>query len=508
MTVSGGGFRTHSAQAAWLMAMMESSGEDLAGITEHVGGISSNSGGSWFLSQLAYSDTFRAAIEAPGAAEDYATTGYLGQLRAQIDFENPCDDYGVFASLVCYAFPSYRSYFAAARAGDTDVTDLNWRTIARKLVYGPMGLLAELDGVPLNGPRQEWARDKSLIMASAMLASEVVLTKTGVLQDKQYVSADPSREGMPSQLASTPVFFSSMGSSGKTRPDFFSAGPMGLEWSDTSVLYNEPVFTELSAQQSENASVIGAATASSAVAAPAASMSVVREANLPLWIPLTVPQISYTASELAPAFRLNESSIELVPQVEPASYEELSKTNTVRLADGVYNDNTTVAYTLRLLADNDELDGFEIVAFQNTDATPVPTARGTVSPDIGALFGLGVVDDILPMCGGEYCIVTRSPQVFPLDVLQSTASTWGYTDGTVILTYYRYDVVTVEQKSFGIPAGHRGTLHAFTMFAPDAPAAPLDVADLDDYEALQKVIWEGVTENGGWQHLQAAFRIE
>lgn len=507
MTISGGGFRTHSAQAAWLLGMMESSGKKLAGITENVGGLSSNSGGSWFLTQLAYSDTFRASLEAPDAMQDYASTGYLGQLRSLLNFEDPCPAIPYPGDVLCRAFPNQQTYFAALQAAGGP--SLNWGRIARELVFGPMDLKTELDGVLMNDTPQEWAADKSIIIASAMLAGKVVLTEIGVLKNKQYVSADPTREGVPSQLTSTPVFFSSMGTSGKTPPDFFSAGPMALEWSSNSLIYSAPVFTELAAKQRGNATVIGAATASSAVAAPGASMTVVRKANLPHWIPLTAAQISYTTSELAPAYRLGEDRIELLPAVDPANYKDLATTNTVRLADGVYNDNTTVAYTLRLLADNDELDGFEIIAFQNTDADPVPTAAGSVSPDIGALFGLGVTDDVYAMCGGvDYCISTRSPQVFPLEVLHSTPSTWSYFDGTVTLNYYRYEVVTVEQKTFGIPAGHKGTLHAFTMFAPGAGAAPVGPDDLDAYENLMRVIFDGVTEHGGWQHLQEAFQIE
>ncbi len=51
---SGGGWRAHTAQAAWMMGMLDAGDMDLDALTQSVGSMASNSGGTWFLTQLAY----------------------------------------------------------------------------------------------------------------------------------------------------------------------------------------------------------------------------------------------------------------------------------------------------------------------------------------------------------------------------------------------------------------------------------------------------------------------
>ena len=81
---AGGGWRAHSAHAGWVIAALNESDNKLARAFTNIGAISSNSGGSWFNTMLAYSDEFVEAIESPEAFQnwaraDKAATGWLGQ---------------------------------------------------------------------------------------------------------------------------------------------------------------------------------------------------------------------------------------------------------------------------------------------------------------------------------------------------------------------------------------------------------------------------------------------
>ena len=84
---------------------------------------------------------------------------------------------------------------------------------------------------------------------------------------------------------------------------------------------------------------------------------------------------------------------------------------TVRLTDGGYVDNTAAASIIHHLANNDELDDFEVISFVNTDGT---IETGTLSPDTAMLFGVGTTGATAQMCLGSICVTVPSPQASAL----------------------------------------------------------------------------------------------
>ncbi len=157
------------------------------------------------------------------------------------------------------------------------------------------------------------------------------------------------------------------------------------------------------------------------------------------------------------------------------------------------------------LANNDELDDFEVISFVNTDGT---IETGTLSPDTAMLFGVGTTGATAQMCLGSICVTVPSPQVFDESAYHSTEPTWTYETDTVKFSYYKYEVVTVDNETFGVEAGHEGTFHVFTAYAQDAGAAPLNEEAFDVYSTLFDDTIAAVTTHGGWEHLAAALDLE
>lgn len=100
------------------------------------------------------------------------------------------------------------------------------------------------------------------------------------------------------------------------------------------------------------------------------------------------------------------------------------------------------------------------------------------------------------------------PQVFDESAYHSTEPTWTYETDTVKFSYYKYEVVTVDNETFGVEAGHEGTFHVFTAYAQDAGAAPLNEEAFDVYSTLFDDTIAAVTTHGGWEHLAAALDLE
>jgi len=90
LAFSGGGWNSHSMLAGMIAGMLdgmhnerrnEMARRSLLRLFHNVEGISANSGGSWFLTQLAYSDPFSESFESPREVNAYNTTGFNGQTR-------------------------------------------------------------------------------------------------------------------------------------------------------------------------------------------------------------------------------------------------------------------------------------------------------------------------------------------------------------------------------------------------------------------------------------------
>lgn len=495
---SGGGWRAHTAQAGWILALLDRSELNLTEAMAEVSSMSSNSGGTWFLTQLAYSKSFSNALQQKDAAKAYSTTGYLGQLEKTLEgrfggcpseFESICEDLKLVEAIIGIS---------------GGITNLNWYTAVDQTVFGPFNMAKELSGHPINGARQTWADGKTLLFASSILTQKAVLTSYGALDSKQAYGATATGANVPSQDIVSPVVFSSGGGDVKL-PEFFMAGELNLKylsnsWTSPGPGPNVPIGPEMASQA--GTAVIATAAASSAAAAGTASVNGIAElTGLPdalSW------EFAYKLSDLAPAFNFGTNPLSFVQRPE-SQYDEgwsdLQKLPLVRLADGGYADNTGVAYTLRYLADNRLADDFTLVSFENTSDDSTYGAH--ISYDTAQLFG----EDPTKECLGSRCIVTVSRQVFEPLPQGGVKFDWQDVQGDITVSYTQIPVTTKENLSFGVPGGRQGTLHQFTAYSPNVGVIPTKEAEIGGYKTLLNVVYEAASTCKGYAYLCNAFQL-
>lgn len=499
---AGGGWRAHTGHAAWTMSLLDSGAETLDDVFGNVQTLSSNSGGTWFLSMLAYSQAFRASVELKDAFANYVDQGYLGQERRLLEGSEAVD------SEFCSLFDDhpYLHFYCrlASVAGGEGVV---WTDIINKVVFEPFGMNDELAATRLGDARQSWADDKSLLMAATLLTDEAVLTENDFL-DKLYYNAKLTASG-PKQVNVSPVTFSSV-SSGKSSPPFLAAAGFDVHYTENADI--DPAHASNTFEDplpNDQVPVLMATAASSAAAGAVASHQVLVDNDFDLaW------QIAYVLSDLAVAFELTQPIAHASP--EERTVDELAKSKFARLADGGYLDNSGIAQLVRFLQANGASTSFQIVAFDNVQQAFTPTGGGAaVGIDIAYPFGKGLGPGGDRLCVGtstdQICVTVPDQQIFGADALGGTTAIWSDTPDPTKpgyeLIYTRYAVTTVDNETLGVTAGSQGILHAFTCVWPDADTGPFNGAsDFDAYAAMLDGIRTALEAEGGQglKYLRAA----
>ncbi len=470
----------------------------MATIFANVEVISANSGGSWFLTQLSYSEKFRTSLET--GRDAWLTTGYIGQTKTIFNTEDPCAGWSAPQALICNSVPYLTPYYAMMNLAGSD--SLNWQEFVEEVVYKPFDMNVELDGVTLDGDRQAWADGKDLVVAASLLTDDVVLTQYYTLTQSYLVTrADSS---LPLVQNFTPMYFSSIDST-RTAPDLFGAG-------DLIATYESPrwgtsyVPVALSATHPANVPVIDATVASSAAPAAVASERAVEESVLSTGS----FAVSYMGSDLAPPIELTTSGVNFISTVAKSGHTTLAASSTLRVADGGYLDNTAVAYLMRHMDNNDLLnDGFSVVSFMNSSSEGVSMGTQTIPESTAGLFGYATLqeDGSIQYCDDGMCVSTLSAHVFDATAWQSAVPTWIWSDGDVALRYYELAVTTVANETFGITAGVPGTLHLFISEDFTSGPLPTDTPTMDSYSNVFNVTRAGVADQGGWAHLYKVFGL-
>ena len=216
VALSGGGWHSHTCHSAWFAAMLDAPwAPTLKQVLHNVDVISSNSGGSWFLSMLAFSKAFRESLEVKTSRDQWAmlkpdadANGFLEQTR--MAFGDPSAEEPIALAVV----RMIRLAFWDLGLG----SDLAWEKVVKSLVYRPYDMRTELENVSLaGGPCQDWVNGpacKTLLFATALMTEKVVLChhgwfgNTGLFKDEQMY--DVEVEG---QKMFTPVVFA------RTAPD-------------------------------------------------------------------------------------------------------------------------------------------------------------------------------------------------------------------------------------------------------------------------------------------------
>jgi len=539
LAFSGGGWHSHTAMAGWLAGMLEASKEqdcdykDLNDIFHNVSAIAANSGGSWFMTQLAWSNDFRVGLESNYAT--WATDGFLGQTEYLFFGEGTepvpadlCERETAPGSSAAFTDPCEYSLFeeSCIISGLTGSESLNWQELVEGVVYCPYNMNNTLDAVALSdtGSRQTWSGGKDLLVASALLADTVVLEAWDSYNELYNLEPDSGQFIL--EQVFTPLYFSSI-DSGRSAPALLGEGDMTAEYGEYSYWEGDYVWSNpqsFSATTSADVSVIEATVASSAAAAAVASQQALSQAGYGS----LSGELSYYGADLAPSVRFTDAGLIFPGGVRPANRETLSDERYARTADGGYVDNTAVGYLLRHMADNGPLEeGFEVVLFMNNTSDTNRAVGGHDLPEsVAVLFG---VESSAPepidcgpkqsaFCSG-FCVCVPKNTIFELDTEDGggTSEIWSHSAASpstakptdeVALRYLTIDVKTVEEGLFGLPDAVSGTLHLFTNEHFNSSAMPSTQEIQNSYKDVYDVTREAVRDYEGYTQLGSALGLQ
>ena len=220
---------------------------------KNIEGISANSGGAWFLTALAHSKSFRQAFESEELMSTFLTDGYYGQIRDifeslniaspnfsgaagnvidkvtdsltevfelfGLDVEDSMDNINEIAQSVADAgqdgidaiidFINTINFYVnlSLLAGSNR---LEWDTVIPNTVYKPYGMKSELSSYEYGTRkgREDWFKDKDLIINASLFTKEVTLD--GVKVEVKVLGQDiPCEDKDMFSYVTTPNFPSS-----------------------------------------------------------------------------------------------------------------------------------------------------------------------------------------------------------------------------------------------------------------------------------------------------------
>ena len=199
----------------------------------------------------------------------------------------------------------------------------------------------------------------------------------------------------------------------------------------------------------------------------------------------------------------------------------------LRIFDGGFTDNTGVLSVIQQWQEDhpDPDDRFVVNAFINSTDTVdlgVKLESGQsvpVSIDFAKLFGKdgsrlsdSIVQDFPLPTGGSLRAIY--PYVFDGSVWDNAnhkSPTWSYAISEDFgIAYYKIEVTTVDNPGWGIRAGQKGVINAFTSYNTNSFAGPLDITDQyiwDEYQKNYEEITAAIISNGGDQYLLKALGV-
>jgi len=538
---SGGGFNSHSFLAGMLSGALDSLEDagrirDIELLMQSVGGLSANSGGSWFLSQLSYSKPFLDQFEFGESAETYNETGYNGRISNIFQAISSGDDGGSGSEVISNLTSNTESPSTAKLIQSwfsmLEQSGFNWRAFNQQITFKPFAMTSLMSSTPFSAERLGWASGKDFVVAAALQAKPTTLDSIGIAQNK--ITAQAISEAVDSTAQTVPLSLISVaddigGSSSYRSSALLPAGKNAIKYS-TNAWFDapEPKQIDLSSEiDASQLSVLDATTASSSavalLAAPASYSGVFGAATASMLSPL-VNQLSYKLRDLSPPVTFN-NDVMLMPSELPKGsslkpqFDALSSDVTTRLADGAYVDNTAAAYMVKHIQSKQSIDDpFYLTVFSNSTSSPesgiVMTGASqsqpfTVTSDVAALFGNsdGNADDSAVVSNttlGDQ--LTPSPQVFALDAWDDVAPLWTYESGTIDLSLYRLSVETVDNEAFGVKAGQSGTVDVYVSRNPNSAPAPYQTSNLSAYAQNYDVFREAVSQ-GGFDYLSESFGV-
>ena len=538
---SGGGFNTHSLLAGMIsgcLDALENSGRirDVGLLTKSAAGFSANSGGSWFLSQLSYSQKFLNQFETEQLAGNYNSTGYNGQISDIFQGISTSAKSSSYSEIV-NSLQSGSDSLSATSLIDSwfsmlDESGFNWRAFNQQITFKPFSMAPLMSSISFDAERLSWSSGKDFVVSTSLQAKPVVLDSIGIFANKIFSQAvseavDSAAQTIPLSLVSVAQDASS--SSAYRAAAFLPAGSNALKYSTNAWMgAPNPKQIDLSSTiDASQLSVFDVATASSSavglLAAPASYAGIFGATTASTLSPL-VNQLSYELSDLAPPAMFQDGVMLMPGEVPTGSslstqFNSLSSDLTTRLADGAYVDNTSAAYMVKHIQSEQAIDDpFYLTVFSNSTTSPekgisMPGAGQnqpfTVTSDVAALFGNsdGTGNDgsvvINTTMGNQ---TTPSPQVFAPDAWHGVEPLWTYESGAIDIALYRLSVETVDNKAFDVKAGQSGTVDVYVSRNSSSAPAPHETSNLTAYAQNYDVFRKAVN-SGGFDYLSDSFGV-
>jgi hypothetical protein len=548
---SGGGWNAHSSLAGWISGSLDGLAargqtSDLTTLLSQIDGISANSGGSWFLSHLAYSTPFVAGLEQKASRDQYNSSGYNGQVAALFSGQPSDTTQSVDLSNLIGLLPGrirsrvlpitkLLSYYDNL-IGEVANTDLNWRKVVDRFVYQPLGMLSEFAGKGLDAARQSWASGKDLVITAAAQSAATVLENVGgLMQNKIFSFVTPTNTALPAQGQVTPLFFNSTVSPGSTTPKgsaLFSSGDVNLDLTNNKWFADtNSTRKQLPGSLSTSVSIIDATTASSSAMALLASPRTFGASSLTEGLRNSIASLLQDMAPLASVVNGNLSMPSALPAVPSSTSTEArmalhAKQGLTRLADGGYADNTSGAYMVRHIQDTlGTTKPFNLTLFMNSSIDPLTGIKMPVGPASGELSSYWVPGDVAKLFGNFSSSsfqdgstiafdgiplltpLVPSPRVFDITAWQGEKPEWTYAKGNLDLAYYDLDVKTVDNPAFGVKGGQSGRVQIFVANNKGSFAAPTSPAVLGEYANNFNVVRDAVANQGGFAFINDALGL-
>ncbi len=540
LSFSGGGWNSFSnsagAVAGGLDGLEDSGAErSLDTLLKSYNYVSGNSGGTWFLTALGFSDQFREELEDRESADNYNIDGFNAQVKEVFDGYNSS-----YFNLFNYASSIAEKKVAVFKLFSSFGFD--WGDFVRSSVYNPM-LDDSLSSKSFSsGNLAIWAEGKHLTYSTGLASG------SSLNSDAQLEATNPP-------IVSTLAWDGTKGFSGinQVYTNESNFAPLSIEIDQTGLSryrlidsYNQdflkiqfshngtnstPTVTGSYLREGDASSlnVLDPSIASSAAAAASAYPSAVHNMIGSFSIPSigsSNNQIAYHLGSMAPIATFSNADTFEPSHVYPSgvieigneysrslssrfdtNWENIIDKGYIRTTDGGYLDNSSLAYNLSAAAAKGELeDGFEVTLYHNnsdsiSDLITVNGLSGShalLPEDLAALFGLDNYRKTGSDIVGEVSLHRESglwtlpAQIFGADSLTglNLDPLWEYdasisqpgTGNDVHLRYWEVNVETIENNNYGIPGGKEGSIKIFSSLNPSSDAIPYMETIHNDYD--------------------------
>jgi hypothetical protein len=523
LSFSGGGYHAQTAGAAWVMGVTDRIDGDVDEMMENVGGISALSGGTWFLTLLAYSPRYLESLEAPDASSTYATPGSGSYFDAVMNQRS----FGGLEDVDLY--DRQKDILALIRwlnsEDSSSQPEAGWQKFVDEGVYlkgdSTWDLYEELKNETLDGPdsRNAWAASMPLLFTSSLLTEQPALSRPGPLGVNTLTVAYPTMSGFYKNNippAAAPMIIAAMGSSSLDAPPLLPGAGNSSDFEATYSVYpsTDSTTTQFAAATDQGGfGILQTGSVSSAAVGNFVDVPVLEQVISALPIGdqlrnLAAVGVAKSLGALAPAYNLSSPMTEITPADLPKTPAELASERVVRLADGGITDKSSVASIMTLLATNDLDDGFNLLFFDNrpggfmkSTARPTGGDQNTFYTGVNAatLFGFKQIWDSTPGYSREVCPLPGicwegvSPHIFDNEPNPGDYVYWKTdADGSLApvkppvlvetvrgsaecnskASYLRYEVTTIDNPLFNVKGGKKGTLHVLVARADQKPGIP------------------------------------